>query len=177
MSSPIDLKRMRYIVEVAKAEAITSASENLGITQSALSRSIAEVEETLGVKLFHRRPRGIELSEQGERFVAQAEQILGNVDDLISGIQRQTLLLITAHRCSIGSSKQPGPGRIEHHGETVGVVEQLARPVRNGDRHQRNETKVPHVLQCQDPDLNWGHGDFQSPALPTELSRHVALAT
>jgi DNA-binding transcriptional LysR family regulator len=87
MSSPIDLKRMRYIVEVAKAEAITSASENLGITQSALSRSIADVEETLGVKLFHRRPRGIELSEQGERFVAQAEQILGNVDDLISGIQ------------------------------------------------------------------------------------------
>ena len=25
--------------------------------------------------------------------------------------------------------------------------------------------------ECQDPDLNWGHGDFQSPALPTELSR------
>ena len=31
--------------------------------------------------------------------------------------------------------------------------------------------------QCQDPDLNWGHGDFQSPALPTELSRHVAFTT
>ena len=27
---------------------------------------------------------------------------------------------------------------------------------------------------CQDPDLNWGHGDFQSPALPTELSRLLA---
>ena len=27
------------------------------------------------------------------------------------------------------------------------------------------------VKRCQDPDLNWGHGDFQSPALPTELSR------
>lgn len=87
MSSPIDLKRMRYIVEVAKAEAITLAGENLGITQSALSRSIAEVEETLGVKLFHRRPRGIELSEQGKLFVAQAEQILGNVDNLITDIQ------------------------------------------------------------------------------------------
>lgn len=87
MSSPIDLKRMRYIVEVAKAEAITLAGENLGITQSALSRSIAEVEEALGVKLFHRRPRGIALSEQGELFVSQAEQILGNVDDLISDIQ------------------------------------------------------------------------------------------
>ena len=28
---------------------------------------------------------------------------------------------------------------------------------------------------CQDPDLNWGHGDFQSPALPTELSRPITL--
>lgn len=28
---------------------------------------------------------------------------------------------------------------------------------------------------CQDPDLNWGHGDFQSPALPTELSRPCHL--
>lgn len=87
MSIPIDLKRMRYIVEVARAEAITSAGENLGITQSALSRSIVEVEETLGVRLFHRRPRGMELSEQGKLFVAQAERILGDVDDLISDIQ------------------------------------------------------------------------------------------
>ena len=31
--------------------------------------------------------------------------------------------------------------------------------------------------KCQDPDLNWGHGDFQSPALPTELSRLAAFAT
>ena len=31
--------------------------------------------------------------------------------------------------------------------------------------------------KCQDPDLNWGHGDFQSPALPTELSRRAAEAT
>ena len=87
MPSQIDLRRMRYIVEVAKAQAITPAGENLGITQSALSRSIAEVEETLGVKLFHRRPRGIELTEQGELFVAQAKKILSNVDDLISDIQ------------------------------------------------------------------------------------------
>ena len=28
-------------------------------------------------------------------------------------------------------------------------------------------------LSCRDPDLNWGHGDFQSPALPTELSRLI----
>lgn len=87
MAHPIDLKRMRYIIEVARAEAITSASEILGITQSALSRSIAEAEETLGVKLFHRRPRGIELSEEGVKFIAQAERILSQVDDLVSNMQ------------------------------------------------------------------------------------------
>lgn len=87
VSYPIDLKRMRYVVEVARAEAITSAGDTLGITQSALSRSIAEVEDTLGVKLFHRRPRGIELSEQGAQFVAQAERILANVDDLVNDMR------------------------------------------------------------------------------------------
>ena len=35
------------------------------------------------------------------------------------------------------------------------------------------ETTPERLNQCQDPDLNWGHGDFQSPALPTELSRPV----
>ena len=32
-------------------------------------------------------------------------------------------------------------------------------------------SKSSYFRWCQDPDLNWGHGDFQSPALPTELSR------
>ncbi len=84
MRPHIDLKRMRYIVEVARAEAITKAAQALSITQPALTRNIAEVEEELGIQIFHRLPRGIELTEEGEEFVARATQILGDVDNLIS---------------------------------------------------------------------------------------------
>ncbi len=87
MSSQIDLKRMRYVLEVARAEAITTAAETLGVTQSALSRSIAEVEETLGLPLFHRLPRGIKLTEAGERFVHGARRVLSDIDGLVAHVR------------------------------------------------------------------------------------------
>ena len=53
-----------------------------------------------------------------------------------------------------------------------------------GTKKARNNTRYGAFTcflgvfgKCQDPDLNWGHGDFQSPALPTELSRRAAEAT
>tara|TARA_E500000331_G_scaffold34303_2_gene28598 strand:- start:10856 stop:11776 length:921 start_codon:yes stop_codon:yes gene_type:complete len=93
MHSLVDLKRMRYIVEVAKAEAITTAAEILAISQPALTRNIAEVESELGVQLFHRMPRGIQLTDEGTRFVARAKQILGDVDNLLTEMQEESDLL------------------------------------------------------------------------------------
>ena len=79
----IDLKRLRYIIEVARAESITTAAETLALTQPALTRSIAEVERELGLKLFDRLPRGVKLTESGERFVDRARQIVGDLEDLV----------------------------------------------------------------------------------------------
>ncbi|MGE0624789.1 MAG: LysR family transcriptional regulator [Pseudomonadales bacterium] len=86
MRAQIDLKRLRYIVEVARAESITTAAETLGLTQPALTRSIGEVEALLGTRLFHRLPRGMQLTEVGTRFVERAWQILGEVEDLIADV-------------------------------------------------------------------------------------------
>ncbi len=86
MASHIDLKRLRYVVEIARAESITTAAETLGLTQPALTRSLGEVESVLGTRLFHRLPRGMQLTESGSRFVARARQILGEMDDLIADV-------------------------------------------------------------------------------------------
>ncbi len=86
MRAQIDLKRLRYIVEVARAESITTAAETLGLTQPALTRSIGEVEGVLGTRLFHRLPRGMQLTDVGARFVERARQILGEVDDLVADV-------------------------------------------------------------------------------------------
>lgn len=83
---PIDLKRMRAIVEVARAQSITTAAQTLGLTQSAVSRIVAEVEDVLGQQLFHRLPRGIQLTDAGELFVTRAARLLADVDDMMGEI-------------------------------------------------------------------------------------------
>ncbi len=83
----IDLKKMRHVVEVARSEGITLAAHNLSITQSALTKSVADVEEELGVKLFQRLPRGVRLTDAGSDFVTTSKRILGDVDDLVDGIR------------------------------------------------------------------------------------------
>ena len=89
-TSTVDLKRMRTLVEVARAESITAAAETLGVTQSAVSRSVAEVEEALGVLLFERLPRGIRATAAGRHFVAHARRLLAEIDELVLGVRQES---------------------------------------------------------------------------------------
>lgn len=83
----IDLRKLKYIREIAKAGSITSAASAMRVTQSALTRSIAEVESTVGISLFQRLPRGVRLTDAGKRFVEKAERILRDVDELLYDLE------------------------------------------------------------------------------------------
>jgi DNA-binding transcriptional LysR family regulator len=89
-TATVDLKRMRAVVEVARAESITTAGETLGLTQSAVSRSVAEVEEALGVQLFERLPRGIQATPAGRLFVERARRLLAEVDELVASARQES---------------------------------------------------------------------------------------
>ncbi len=78
----IELRKIRHVVEVAQSESVTSAARTLCISQPALTRSIAAVEEKLGVQLFVRLRRGMRLTEAGQVFVEQAHRVIKSVDDL-----------------------------------------------------------------------------------------------
>lgn len=82
----VDIRKLRHVSEVARAESITAAAQTLHITQSALTRSIAEVEAELGVELFQRLPRGVRVTEAGRTFVDRARRILGDMDELMAGL-------------------------------------------------------------------------------------------
>ncbi|MBM4382676.1 MAG: LysR family transcriptional regulator [Deltaproteobacteria bacterium] len=86
-AATIDLKRMRAVVEVARAQSITGAAETLGLTQSAVSREIAEIEQALGVRLFERAPRGLHPTAAGLEFVERARRVFAEVDGLVSGVR------------------------------------------------------------------------------------------
>ncbi len=80
----LDLKRVRTIVEVARTGSITTAAQTLGLTQSAVSRSVAELETALGQRLFDRLPRGIQLTDAGHALLGRATRMLAEFDDMVS---------------------------------------------------------------------------------------------
>ncbi|MEV6008804.1 LysR family transcriptional regulator [Streptomyces sp. NPDC051976] len=78
----IDLRLMRYVVAVAEEGGFQRAAERLVMAQPPLSRQIRELERTLGVTLFERRPV-VRPTEAGRVFVESARAILADSDRLI----------------------------------------------------------------------------------------------
>jgi DNA-binding transcriptional LysR family regulator len=66
MKSRMDWDKLRVFHAVADAGSFTHAGDSLSLSQSAVSRQVHALEESLGVMLFHRHARGLILTEQGE---------------------------------------------------------------------------------------------------------------
>lgn len=80
----MNLSQMKYAVEVARTGSITKAAENLFMGQPALSRSIRELEEDIGIRLFRRSQKGIVPTREGEQFLTYAENIIAQVSQMES---------------------------------------------------------------------------------------------
>lgn len=72
----MEIRVLRYFLTVAREENITKAAEVLHITQPALSRQLAQLEEELGVKLFDRGTRKITLTDEGMLLRRRGEEIV-----------------------------------------------------------------------------------------------------
>ncbi|BDR58907.1 LysR family transcriptional regulator [Xylocopilactobacillus apicola] len=80
-------QQMKYFISVVQHHNFTRAAQECNISQSAISQQIKELENTLGVQLLERRGRSFELTEAGQYFYQQAQEIIGDVDNLISATQ------------------------------------------------------------------------------------------
>lgn len=74
------LTELQAFAEVAQSGSATRAAQNLGLTQSAVSRSLASLEDRLGVALFHRVRRRLVLSDAGRALWRDAMRILDDLD-------------------------------------------------------------------------------------------------
>ena len=79
MSSHITLRQFRYFIAVAESGSVAAASRMLNIAQSAVTKSMQELEDELGRTLFARSSRGMRLTPQGHRFLVSARQVLATV--------------------------------------------------------------------------------------------------
>lgn len=77
----MELDQLRHFLKVAELGAFTRAANEIGLSQPALSRSIARLEEELGQPVLERQTRQVVLTRSGERLRVKAQQILQLVDE------------------------------------------------------------------------------------------------
>jgi len=66
MFNNINLNTLKYFYEVASIKNMTKASENLNVSQPALTKAIKQLESDLNVQLFTRSKKGVALTDAGE---------------------------------------------------------------------------------------------------------------
>lgn len=79
----VDIRQLRYVVEVAKVRNFTKASETLFVSQPALSKKISLIESELGFRLFERTTRSVTLTEDGAAFIRQAKSVMCEWDKML----------------------------------------------------------------------------------------------
>jgi DNA-binding transcriptional LysR family regulator len=84
----MELRHLRYFLGVAEALNFTRAAEKLRVAQPALSRQVSDLEAELGVRLFNRSTKRVQLTEAGRHFQKSVEKVLGQLDVAVTGMQQ-----------------------------------------------------------------------------------------
>lgn len=70
------LQQLKYIIEIVNCGSITMAAQELYVSQPSLSKAVSELEQEMGITIFHRSNRGVVLSNEGTKFLAYARQVV-----------------------------------------------------------------------------------------------------
>ena len=102
----VDLQKLRIFAAVARESNVTRAARRLSLSQPALSKQLAELEEGLGTLLFDRLPRGVRLTAAGEVLLLHAERIFAA--ERAAEAEIGELVGLRSGRLSVGASTTIG---------------------------------------------------------------------
>ena len=80
----MNILHVKYAIEVAKLGSLSRAAETLLTAQPNISRSIKELESDLGITIFNRSAKGMDLTPEGAEFISYAGEMLKQIDELES---------------------------------------------------------------------------------------------
>lgn len=100
----LNFKHLRYFWMVGKTGSIARAAEQLHLTPQSISGQLSAFESTLGVKLFRRSGRNLELTDAGRRILSYAEEIFVIGDELLDALHDQKARKMLSFRVGIADS-------------------------------------------------------------------------
>lgn len=101
----MELRVLRYFLAVVRSGNFSKAAQSLHLTQPTLSRQIHELEEELGVQLFIREKRGIELTSDGAYLADRAREILDLADRTKNTLSASSSMIAGDVRIACGESR------------------------------------------------------------------------
>ena len=105
--SNINIQTLRYISAVEQTGSINRAGQQLYVSHSTISRAIKDLENEIGITLFHRTSKGVFPTTAGTEFIRQARSLLADIDILESHyfeqpqVMKDTLLVATQRYTAI----------------------------------------------------------------------------
>lgn len=87
----MELRHLRYFVALAETLNFTRAADLLYISQSALSQQVADLESDLGVRLFRRTKRSVELTNSGKVMLLESRKVLRQIEQMVPAVRDSAL--------------------------------------------------------------------------------------
>lgn len=100
----LNFKHLKYFWTVAKTGSIASAASQLHLTPHSISRQLSEFNASLGVELFRRSRRSLELTDAGRRILSYAEEIFAISDELLAALHDPKAIKTLPFRVGIADS-------------------------------------------------------------------------
>jgi DNA-binding transcriptional LysR family regulator len=94
-------RQLRVFIEVARLQSFSRAGDEIGLTQSAVSRCVRELEAEIGLKLVDRTTREVQLTDVGANLVGSVSRLLSDLDEALReirdlGEQRRGRVIVAA---------------------------------------------------------------------------------
>ena len=153
----MELRVLRYFVQVARDESITKAANALHISQPTLSKQMKDLEAELGVKLFTRTNYAVRLTEDGIRLRLRAEDLLAIADQTLNEFRNKDQSISGEVR--IGSAEGEAVrtlGQIMHRlKETYpDIVYHMYAGDTEALKEKLDQGFLDFLLICEEPDLH-----------------------
>ena len=148
-STKLGIRHLRYAVAVARNLSLTGASQDCNVALSAMSETIKQIEDDVGVTLFDRSQRPLVVTEFGQYFVSDAIEILNRFDQSIRdmrdfGGKEKGLVRIASSPSVVSTLVLPALAEFRSHYPNIDIAV-----------HQENAKNVSEQLRMGFVEIDW----------------------